>query len=96
MVICIAPLPGNAVIQRHSQRDRQVKRKVFKLRRDTGDIPCTIPLLSAGQVSFQSAVLTSSGIEKHGTIVQEDHSDHVNKYIGKKYRETEDNLLASI
>src|SRR6218665_1023530 len=42
-------------IQRRSQRDRQVKRKVFKLRRDAGDIPCSITLRSAGGVSFQSA-----------------------------------------
>src|SRR6218665_2620440 len=42
-------------IQRRSQHDRQVKRKVFKLRRDADDIPCSITLRSAGGVSFQSA-----------------------------------------
>ena len=35
MDICIAPL--QKAIQRRSQRDRQVKRKVFKLRRDADD-----------------------------------------------------------
>jgi len=39
-------------IQRRSQRDRQVKRKVFKLRRDGGDTPCSITLRSAGGVSL--------------------------------------------
>src|SRR6218665_1582203 len=35
-------------IQRRSQRDRLVKIKVFKLRRDADDIPCNITLRSAG------------------------------------------------
>src|SRR6218665_2936342 len=34
-------------IQRRSQRDRLVKIKVFKLRRDPDDIPCNITLRSA-------------------------------------------------
>jgi len=37
-----------------------VKRKVFKLRRVTGDIPCSITLQSAGRVSFQSAGPTTA------------------------------------
>ena len=47
-------------IQRHSQRDRQVKRKVFKLHRGADDIPCSIKLRSAGGVSFQSAGPTTA------------------------------------
>src|SRR6218665_3371929 len=39
-------------IQRRSQRDRLVKIKVFKLRRDADDIPCNITLRSAGGESF--------------------------------------------
>src|SRR6218665_3925178 len=35
-------------------RGRLVKIKVFKLRRDTDDIPCGITFRSAGGVSFQS------------------------------------------
>src|SRR6218665_1816445 len=42
-------------IQRRSQRDRLVKRKVFKLRRDADDIPCSTTLRSAGGESFHSA-----------------------------------------
>src|SRR6218665_565126 len=41
--------------QRRSQRDRLMKIKVFKLRREADDIPCNITLQSAGGVSFQSA-----------------------------------------
>jgi len=41
-------------VQRHSQHDKLVKMKVFKLRRDADDIPCSITLRSAGGVSFQS------------------------------------------
>jgi len=59
-------------IQRRSKRDRKVKRKVFKLRWDAGDIPCSITLWSAGGVSFQSAGLTTA---KNGTRVQEDLRD---------------------
>src|SRR6218665_3166187 len=70
-------------IQRRSQCDRQVKRKVFKLRRDAGGIPCSITLRSAGGVAFQSVGPTTVtakpgfGIEKYGTElhVQEDHSN---------------------
>src|SRR6218665_2223921 len=42
-------------IQRRSQRDRLVKIKVFKLRGDADDIPCSITLRSAGGESFQRA-----------------------------------------
>jgi len=48
-------LSQEAIIQRRSQRDRLVKIKVFKLRRDADDIPCNITLRSAGGESFQSA-----------------------------------------
>src|SRR6218665_1208116 len=41
-------------IHRRSQRDRLVKIKVFKLRRGTDEIPCSITLRSARGVSFQS------------------------------------------
>jgi len=37
-----------------------MKRKVFKLCRDTGDIPCGIVLQKAGGVSFQSAGPTTA------------------------------------
>src|SRR6218665_3188604 len=47
-------------IQRRSQRDRLVKIKVFKLRRDADDIPGSITLRSAGGVSFQSAGPTTA------------------------------------
>ena len=61
-------------------RDRQVKRKVFKLRRDADDIPSSITLRSAGGVSFQSAGSTTANArfwdrEVYGIKVQEDHSD---------------------
>ena len=52
MVICIAPLIGG--YSWRSQRDRQMKRRVFKQRRGASDIPCGITLRSAGGVSFQS------------------------------------------
>ena len=52
MVIYKAPL--QKAIQRRSQHDRLVKMKVFKLRRDADDIPCSITLRSSGGVSFQS------------------------------------------
>src|SRR6218665_3289679 len=42
-------------IQRRSQRDRLVKIKVFKLRRDADDILCNITLRSAVGESFHSA-----------------------------------------
>src|SRR6218665_2330611 len=54
---------SSAELSGHPQRDmyivqqctcRLVKIKVFKLRRDTDDIPCSITLRSAGGVSFQS------------------------------------------
>src|SRR6218665_1783915 len=47
-------------IQRRSQRDRLVKIKVFKLRRDADDIPCNITLRSAGGESFHSARPTTA------------------------------------
>src|SRR6218665_3997223 len=47
---------------RRSQRDRQVNRKVFKLHRDAGDIPCSITLWSAGVVSLQSAGPTTAKV----------------------------------
>ena len=47
-------------IQRRSQRDRLVKIKVCKLRRDADDIPCNITLRSAGGESFHSAGPTTA------------------------------------
>src|SRR6218665_393062 len=47
-------------IQKRYQRDRLVKRKVFKLRRDADDILCSITLRRAGGVSFQSAGPTTA------------------------------------
>src|SRR6218665_1123829 len=47
-------------IQRRSQRDRPVKTKVFKPRRDADDIPCNITLRSAGGESFHSAGPTTA------------------------------------
>src|SRR6218665_1979060 len=47
-------------IQRRSQRDRLVKIKVFKLRRDADDIPCNITLRSAGGESFHRAGPTTA------------------------------------
>src|SRR6218665_1129844 len=47
-------------IQRRSQRDRLVKIKVFKLRRDADDIPCNITLRSAGGESIHSAGPTTA------------------------------------
>ena len=47
-------------IQRRSQRDRLVKIKVFKLRRDADDIPCNITLRSAGGESFHSVGPTTA------------------------------------
>src|SRR6218665_3954022 len=47
-------------IQRRSQRDRLVKIKDFKLRRDADDIPCNITLRSAGGESFHSAGPTTA------------------------------------
>src|SRR6218665_10830 len=55
MDICIAPLAEGYSEVLCSQRDRQVLRKVFKLRRNADDIPCSITLRSAVGVSFQSA-----------------------------------------
>src|SRR6218665_947655 len=49
-------------IQRRSQRDRLVKIKVFKLRRDADDIPCNIILRSAGGESFHSAGPTTAKV----------------------------------
>src|SRR6218665_531791 len=79
VVICIAPLTEGYRIQRRSQPDRQAKRKVFILRRDAGDIPCSITLRSAEGVSFKSASPLKQrpgfGIKKYRTKVQEDRSD---------------------
>ena len=47
-------------IQRRSQRDRRVRIKFFKLRRDADDIPCNITLRSAGGESFHSAEPTTA------------------------------------
>src|SRR6218665_1541242 len=47
-------------IQRRSQHDRLVKIKIFKLRRDTDDIPCNITLRSAGGDSLQSVRPTTA------------------------------------
>src|SRR6218665_1585441 len=61
MVICKAPLTGGySEPQRCSQRDRLLKIKVFKLRRDADDIPCNITLRSAGGESFHSAGPTTA------------------------------------
>ena len=56
--------------------------KVLKLRRDEGDIPCSITLWSAGvqeechsKVQDQLPQRPGSGVEKYGTKVQEDHRD---------------------
>ena len=60
-------------IQRRSQHDRQVKRKVFKLRRDTDDIP--VASHSRVQEECHSRVQDppqqrpNSGIEKYRTLV---------------------------
>jgi len=66
-----------------------VKRKVFKLRRDAGDIHCSTTLRSAGGVLFQSAGPTAAkawfGIEKYGIKVQEEHSDQ--QYAGDERSE---------
>jgi len=51
---------SQAAIQRRSQRDRLVKIKVFKLRRDADEILCNITLRSAGGESFQSAGPTTA------------------------------------
>src|SRR6218665_2239621 len=48
---------SHEAIQRRSQRDRLVKIKVFKLRRDADDILCNFTLRSAGEESFHSAGL---------------------------------------
>src|SRR6218665_2703070 len=48
------------LIQRRSQRERQIKRNKFKLRRDADDIPCSITIRSAGRASFQSAGPTTA------------------------------------
>src|SRR6218665_121079 len=47
-------------IQRRSQRDRLAKINVFKLRRDTDDIPCNITRRSPGGESCQSAGPTTA------------------------------------
>src|SRR6218665_1149498 len=60
MVICSLKRLSQEAIKRRSQRDRQVKIKVLKLRRDADDIPCSITLRSAGGVSFQSVGPTTA------------------------------------
>ena len=59
-MLCYMDILSQKAIQRCSQRDRQMKRKVFKLRRDADDIPRSIKLRSAGGVSFQSAGPTTA------------------------------------
>ena len=59
MVICVKRLSQKS-IQRRYQRNRLVKMKVFKLRRDADDIPCSIILRKVGGVSFQSAGPTTA------------------------------------
>ena len=64
-------------MQRRSQRDRLVKRKVFKLRNDADDIPCSITIRSAGGVSFQRTGPTTANArfwEREVREVQEDQS----------------------
>src|SRR6218665_891641 len=51
---------SNRLFQRRSPREWHVKRKVFKLRRDADDIPCSITLQSAEGLSFQSAGPTTA------------------------------------
>jgi len=64
---------SHKAIQRRSQCDRLVKMKVFKLRRDAYDIPCSITLRSAGGESFQMQdppqQRPDSGIETYGITV---------------------------
>ena len=68
-------------IQRRSQRDRQVKRRLFKLRRDAGDVLVAsyseVQWECHSRVQDQLQQRPASGIEKYGTKVhvQEDHSD---------------------
>ena len=76
-------------IQRRSQRERLVKIKVFKLRRDADDIPCNITLRSAGGESFHSAGPTTAKARFSGVMVDE----HLNwrahiANIGKKIAKT--------
>ena len=59
MDICIAPLTEG--YSEASQRCMLVKIKVFKLRKDAGDILCNITLRSAGGESFHSAGPNSKG-----------------------------------
>src|SRR6218665_3387214 len=61
-------------IHRRSQRDRQVKRRVFKLRRDASDIPCGIKLRSAGEVSFQSVgpIAAKARFEPVNSLIKND------------------------
>ena len=78
MVICIAPLCiSQDPIQRCSQRDRQVKN-----RSDADDIPFSITLRSAGEVSFQrvgpTTVKARFWDRDYGTKVYENHSDKQN------------------
>ena len=58
-------------IQRLSQRDRLVKIKVLKLRRDADDIPCNITLQSAGGESFHSAGSTTAKARLWGRDVRD-------------------------
>jgi len=52
MVICIAPLTE---VYSEALSACQAGEKIFKLRSDAGDIPCSITLRSARGVSYQSA-----------------------------------------
>src|SRR6218665_1049856 len=61
VVICKAHLTEDHN-QRRSQRDRVLKIKVFKLRREADDILCGITLRNAGGMSFQSAGPTTAKV----------------------------------
>jgi len=61
MLICKAHLTEGHNQRRH-QRDRVLKIKVFKLRRDADDILCSITLQNAGGMSFQSAGPTTAKV----------------------------------
>jgi len=70
-MLCYMDILSQKAIQRCSQRDRQMKRKVFKLRRDADDIPRSIKLRSAGGVPFQSAGPTTANARFWNREVQD-------------------------
>src|SRR6218665_2186910 len=71
-VICLfVKRLSQKAIQRRSQRDRLVKIKVFKLRRDADDIPCSITLRNAGGVPFQSEGPTTAKARFWGREVRD-------------------------